>query len=70
MFNPSIVRHPDQSSTPENGCRFHLRTLDGSAIGQDSNLVLRPDEGVIIAPANSYTQTGPMPHSHAGSDDA
>jgi hypothetical protein len=26
-----------------------------SAIGQDSNLVLRPDEGVIIAPANSYT---------------
>ena len=28
-----------------------LSTLDGSAIGQDSNLVLRPDEGVIIAPA-------------------
>ena len=46
---------PDQSSTPENGCRFILRTLDGSAIGQDSNLVLRPDEGVIIAPANSHT---------------
>jgi hypothetical protein len=55
LFNPRIVRHPDQSSTPENGCRFILRTLDGSAIGQDSNLVLRPDEGVIIAPANSYT---------------
>jgi glycosidase len=30
-----------------------LSTLDGSAIGQDSDLVLRPDEGVIIAPANS-----------------
>lgn len=32
-----------------------LSTLDESEIGQDSNLVLRPDEGVIIAPANSYT---------------
>jgi hypothetical protein len=32
-----------------------LSTLDGSAISQDFNLVLRPDEGVIIAPANSYT---------------
>ena len=28
-----------------------LSTLDVSAIGQDSNLVLRPDEGIIIAPA-------------------
>jgi hypothetical protein len=32
-----------------------LSTLDGSAIGQDSDLVLRPDEGVIIAPADSCT---------------
>ena len=32
-----------------------LSTLDGSAIGKDTDLVLRPDEGVIIAPANSYT---------------
>ena len=32
--------------------------LDGSAIGQDSNLVLRPDEGVIIAPANSSHRRG------------
>ena len=37
------------------GGKVLLSTLDGSAIGQDSNLVLRPDEGVIIAPANSYT---------------
>ena len=35
-----------------------LSTLDGSAIGQDSNLVLRPDEGVIIAPANSSHRRG------------
>jgi len=33
--------------------RVLLSTLDGSAIGQDSNLVLRPDEGIILAPANS-----------------
>jgi len=32
-----------------------LSTLDESATGQDSNLVLRPDEGIILAPANSYT---------------
>jgi hypothetical protein len=31
-----------------------LSTLDGSAIGQDSNLVVRPDEGVIIAPADLH----------------
>ena len=37
------------------GGKVLLSTLDGSAIGQDSNLVVRPDEGVIIAPANSYT---------------
>ena len=24
LFNPSIVRHPDQSGAPENGCRFIL----------------------------------------------
>jgi hypothetical protein len=26
LFNPSIVRHPDQSGAPENGCRFILGT--------------------------------------------
>ena len=24
LFNPSIVRHPDQSGAPEGGCRFHF----------------------------------------------
>ena len=24
LFNPSIVRHPDQSGAPDNGCRFIL----------------------------------------------
>ena len=40
------------------GGKVLLSTLDGSAIGQDSNLVLRPDEGVIIAPANSSHRRG------------
>ena len=48
---PQIVSLPSWAQ----GGKVLLSTLDGSAIGQDSNLVLRPDEGVIIAPANSYT---------------
>jgi hypothetical protein len=40
------------------GGKVLLSTLDGSAIGQDSNLVVRPDEGVIIAPANSSHRRG------------
>jgi alpha-glucosidase len=48
---PQIVSLPSWAR----GGKVLLSTLDGSAIGQDSNLVLRPDEGVIIAPANSYT---------------
>src|SRR3990172_1743311 len=27
LFSPSIVRHPDQSGAPENGCRFILRQI-------------------------------------------
>jgi alpha-glucosidase len=48
---PQIVSLPSWAQ----GGKVLLSTLDGSAIGQDSNLVLRPDEGVIMAPANSYT---------------
>jgi alpha-glucosidase len=48
---PQIVAPPSWAR----GGKVLLSTLNGSAIGQDSNLVLRPDEGVIIAPANSYT---------------
>ena len=48
---PQIVSLPSWAR----GGKVLRSTLDGSAIGQDSNLVLRPDEGVIIAPANSYT---------------
>jgi alpha-glucosidase len=48
---PQIVSLPSWAQ----GGKVLLSTLDGSAIGQDSNLVLRPDEGVIIAPADSCT---------------
>jgi hypothetical protein len=37
------------------GGKVLLSTLHGSAIGQDSNLVVRPNEGVIIAPRQHLT---------------
>jgi hypothetical protein len=48
---PQIVSLPSWAK----GGKVLLSTLDGSTEGQDPNFVLRPDEGVIIAPANSYT---------------
>jgi predicted GH43/DUF377 family glycosyl hydrolase len=40
LFNPSIVRHPDQSSAPENGCRFIL-SLRAVGEGHISSLTFR-----------------------------
>ena len=48
---PQIVSLP----TWAQGGKVLLSTLDGSTIGQDANLALRPDEGVIVAPANTHT---------------
>jgi hypothetical protein len=48
---PQIVSLPSWAQ----GGKVLLSTLDGSTVGHDPNFVLRPDEGVIIAPANSYT---------------
>ena len=46
LFNPSIVRHPDQSSAPENGCRFIL-SLRAVGEGHISSLTFR--SGTIAA---------------------
>ena len=46
MFNPSIVRHPDQSGAPENGCRFIL-SLRAVGEGHISSLTFR--SGTIAA---------------------
>ena len=40
LFNPSIVRHPDQTGAPENGCRFIL-SLRAVGEGHVSSLTFR-----------------------------
>ncbi len=55
LFNPSIVRHPDQSGTPENGCRFIL-SLRAVGEGHISSLTFRSgtigaDGSVAVDPA-------------------
>lgn len=40
LFNPSIVRHPDQSGAPEHGCRFIL-SLRAVGEGHVSSLTFR-----------------------------
>jgi predicted GH43/DUF377 family glycosyl hydrolase len=40
LFNPSIVRHPNQSDAPENGCRFIL-SLRAVGEGHISSLTFR-----------------------------
>lgn len=49
LFNPSIVRHPDQSGAPENGCRFIL-SLRAVGEGHISSLTFR--SGTIAANGN------------------
>jgi predicted GH43/DUF377 family glycosyl hydrolase len=46
LFNPSIVRHPDQTDAPENGCRFVL-SLRAVGEGHISSLTFR--SGTISA---------------------
>jgi predicted GH43/DUF377 family glycosyl hydrolase len=46
LFNPSIVRHPDQSGAPEHGCRFIL-SLRAVGEGHISSLTFR--SGTIAA---------------------
>ena len=46
LFNPSIVRHPDQSGAPANGCRFIL-SLRAVGEGHISSLTFR--SGTIAA---------------------
>ena len=54
LFNPSIVRHPDQSGAPANGCRFIL-SLRAVGEGHISSLTFRSgtigaDGGVTVDP--------------------
>jgi predicted GH43/DUF377 family glycosyl hydrolase len=49
LFNPSIVRHPDQSGVPESSCRFIL-SLRAVGEGHISSLTFR--SGIISADGN------------------
>jgi predicted GH43/DUF377 family glycosyl hydrolase len=46
LFNPSIVRHPDQTGAPENGCRFILSLR---AVGEGNLSPLPFRSGTIAA---------------------
>lgn len=55
LFNPSVVRHPDQTGAPENGCRFVL-SLRAVGEGHVSSLTFRSgtiaaDGSVAVDPA-------------------
>ena len=51
LFNPSIVRHPDQTGAPKNGCRFIL-ILRAIGEGHISSLTFRSGtltaDGVVV----------------------
>jgi len=62
LFNPSIVRHPDQSGAPENGCRFILSlravgeghisslTFRSGSIGVDGSVTVDPTARLASVP--------------------
>jgi predicted GH43/DUF377 family glycosyl hydrolase len=62
LFNPSIVRHPDQSGAPANGCRFILSlravgeghisslTFRSGTIGADGSVAVDPTARLASVP--------------------
>ena len=62
LFNPSIVRHPDQSGAPANGCRFILSlravgeghisslTFRSGTIGADGSVAVDPTARLAAVP--------------------
>ena len=62
LFNPSIVRHPDQSGAPEDGCRFILSlravgeghisslTFRSGTIGADGSVAVDPTARLASVP--------------------
>ena len=71
LFNPSIVRHPDQSGAPPGGCRFVLSlravgeghvsslTFRSGSIDSDGNVVVDPTARLASVPR--ITKRTPMP---------
>jgi predicted GH43/DUF377 family glycosyl hydrolase len=70
LFNPSIVRHPDQTDAPEKGCRFIL-SLRAVGEGHISSLTFRSgsiaaDGGVTVDPAARLATVPEMLNSAGG----
>ena len=71
LFNPSIVRHPDQSGAPENGCRFILSlravgeghisslTFRSGSIGIDGSVTVDPTTRLASVPKVRHRTSGP-----------
>src|SRR5882672_12320166 len=71
LFNPSIVRHPDQSGAPKNGCRFVLSlravgeghisslTFRSGTIGADGSVAVDPTARLASVPKIQNKATSP-----------
>jgi predicted GH43/DUF377 family glycosyl hydrolase len=71
LFNPSIVRHPDQSGAPANGCRFILSlravgeghisslTFRSGTIGADGSVAVDPTARLAAVPKIESRTSGP-----------
>ena len=71
LFNPSIVRHPDQSGAPENGRRFILSlravgeghisslTFRSGSIGIDGSVTVDPTARLACVPKVQRRTSGP-----------
>jgi predicted GH43/DUF377 family glycosyl hydrolase len=66
LFNPSIVRHPDQAGAPENGCRFIL-SLRAVGEGHISSLTFRSGsinaDGSVAVDQTARLASVPKVHS-------
>ncbi len=72
LFNPSIVRHPDQSGAPVNGCRFVL-SLRAVGEGHISSLTFRAgtidaDGSVSVDPTARLATTPKVTRRISGPD--
>ena len=72
LFNPSIVRHPDQSGAPVNGCRFVL-SLRAVGEGHISSLTFRAgtidaDGSVSVDPTARLASTPKVTSRISGPD--
>jgi predicted GH43/DUF377 family glycosyl hydrolase len=62
LFNPSVVRHPDQSGLPAGSCRFVL-SLRAVGEGHLSSVEFRTG---VLGPAGELHVDDPGPHVEAG----